>query len=391
MKPEHWKLPPRVAGVLTTLEQAGYESYIVGGCVRDHLLGIDPHDWDMTTAALPEQVRQCFRRTYDTGIQHGTITVSVGGEHFEVTTFRLDGEYLDGRHPKDVTFTTSLVEDLRRRDFTINAMAYHPARGIQDPFGGQEDLEKKRIRGVGEPVKRFREDGLRMLRAIRFSAQLGFTIEPETFAALVQEAHLIEKISGERIREETQKLLLCPYVDRVPLIWETGLLDLGAADKTVLCPALSRAAADPAVRWALLLMGMDEASRETLVARLKFDRKTEETIRTLLREREEPLPQTLPQARRLLSRLGRETGLRWLDFRVALAQTGAEEARQLGGQIVAEGHPLTIGQLALNGNDLAALGIPKGREMGALLQKMLAAVLEDPAQNTPENLKKLLP
>ena len=193
-------IPQKAAQILKTLNAAGYEAYVVGGCVRDSILGREPGDWDITTSALPEQVKELFRRTVDTGIQHGTVTVMMDKEGFEVTTYRVDGEYHDGRHPDAVTFTRSLEEDLKRRDFTINAMAYHPEHGLVDLFGGMEDIGKRIIRCVGNPVERFTEDALRMLRAVRFSAQLGFTVEENTKAALARMSGNLEHVSAERIQ-----------------------------------------------------------------------------------------------------------------------------------------------------------------------------------------------
>ena len=178
------EIPKNAETILHILEKAGYEAYVVGGCVRDSILGRSPDDWDITTSAKPEQVKALFHRTVDTGLQHGTVTVLMEKEGYEVTTYRVDGEYEDGRHPKEVTFTASLEEDLKRRDFTINAMAYNPSSGLVDLFGGLEDIERKIIRCVGDPLERFTEDALRIMRAVRFSAQLGFAIEEETRKAL---------------------------------------------------------------------------------------------------------------------------------------------------------------------------------------------------------------
>ena len=176
------EIPSSAEKILRVLEENGHEAYVVGGCVRDSILGRSPDDWDITTSASPEQVKELFRKTVDTGLQHGTITVLIDKEGFEVTTYRVDGDYEDGRHPREVMFTSSLEEDLKRRDFTINAMAYHPDRGLVDLFHGMEDMEQKVIRCVGNPMERFREDALRILRAVRFSAQLGFQIEENTQA-----------------------------------------------------------------------------------------------------------------------------------------------------------------------------------------------------------------
>ena len=201
---KHITLPEDVNALLQTLNNGGYEAYIVGGCVRDSILGRIPQDWDITTSALPEQTKALFPHTFDTGIQHGTITVVLNKTNYEITTYRIDGDYADGRHPDEVSFTSNLEEDLLRRDFTMNAIAYHPAEGFRDPFGGQEDISRSLIRGVGEPAKRFQEDALRMLRCVRFAAQLGFQVDDATYTALQENAALIEKISVERIHEEAK-------------------------------------------------------------------------------------------------------------------------------------------------------------------------------------------
>ena len=200
-------LPAKVARILNTLGEHGYEAYAVGGCVRDSLLGRTPQDWDITTSARPEQVKALFRHTIDTGIQHGTVTVMLDHEGFEVTTYRIDGEYEDARHPKEVAFTANLLEDLKRRDFTINAMAYNEVTGLVDAFDGIGDLERGVIRCVGNAMERFSEDALRMLRAVRFAAQLGFSIEQETQEAIAGLAGNIKKVSAERIQVELVKLL----------------------------------------------------------------------------------------------------------------------------------------------------------------------------------------
>lgn len=217
------KIPENVKRIIETLENHGHEAYAVGGCVRDILLGREPDDWDITTSAKPNQVKALFRRTIDTGIQHGTVTVMMDEEGYEVTTYRMDGEYEDHRHPKEVLFTPNLVEDLRRRDFTINAMAYNPKTGIVDEFDGVGDLERHRIRCVGEPVERFDEDALRMLRGIRFAGQLQFDLEEKTYSAIADRAPTLVNVSAERIRTELTKLLLAAGSDRLLLAADTGL------------------------------------------------------------------------------------------------------------------------------------------------------------------------
>lgn len=217
------KLPEKVEYIINELLKNGYEAFAVGGCVRDALLGRVPMDWDITTSAKPQQVKKIFRRTIDTGIQHGTVTVMLDKEGFEVTTYRIDGEYEDSRHPKSVEFTTNLVEDLKRRDFTINAMAYNPVVGLVDEFGGAKDLERKRIVCVGNPMERFGEDALRMLRAVRFSGQLGFTIEENTRQGIIKLADTIQNISAERIRVELDKLICSKHPENILIAHETGL------------------------------------------------------------------------------------------------------------------------------------------------------------------------
>ena len=217
------QIPEKVRWILDRLKENGFEGYAVGGCVRDSVMGRKPGDWDITTSAKPEEVKKGFQRTIDTGIAHGTVTVMIGGEGFEVTSYRLDGEYEDHRHPKHVAFTPNLEEDLKRRDFTINAMAYNPETGIVDLFGGMKDIEQKCIRCVGNAVERFTEDALRMLRGVRFAGQLGFEIEDETLRAIRACSHTITKVSAERIRVELTKLLMSKQPEKLLLAEKTGL------------------------------------------------------------------------------------------------------------------------------------------------------------------------
>ncbi len=217
------RIPAPAARIIRTLEDAGYEAYIVGGCVRDSLLKKEPKDWDITTSARPDEVKALFPRTIDTGIKHGTVTVRTGGTGYEVTTYRVDGDYADHRHPDAVTFTGRLSEDLERRDFTINAMSYNERAGLVDLFGGQEDLANRVIRAVGDPHRRFEEDALRMMRAVRFSAQLDFTVEEETRAGIRELAPTLSAVSAERIREELEKLLLSDHPEKLEELWELGL------------------------------------------------------------------------------------------------------------------------------------------------------------------------
>lgn len=220
------QMPDKVKEIIQTLVDHGYEAYAVGGCVRDSILGRTPGDWDITTSAKPEQVKQLFRRTIDTGIEHGTVTIMLDKDGFEVTTYRIDGEYEDNRHPKNVEFTSNLVEDLKRRDFTINAMAYNDKEGIVDKFRGLEDIERKIIRCVGNPDERFDEDALRILRAIRFAAQLDFAIETETEVAIEKKAKFLSNISAERIRVELEKLLMSKHPEKLIHAYKLGITEI---------------------------------------------------------------------------------------------------------------------------------------------------------------------
>ena len=264
-------MPPSVNMVIDSLHAKGFEAYAVGGCVRDTILAREPDDWDITTSASPQQVKEIFDRTVDTGLEHGTVTVLAGSGAHEVTTYRIDGEYEDGRHPKEVVFTSSLAEDLRRRDFTINAMAYNNEEGLVDLFDGIRDLQRKVIRCVGNPTERFSEDALRILRALRFSAQLGFKLDPATLDAIIALAPTLEKISAERIRVELNKLLISKRPEYMEAVYEAGItkIVLPEFDELMKTPqnnphhcynvgehtiaALQHVPADPILRWTMLL------------------------------------------------------------------------------------------------------------------------------------------
>lgn len=257
-------LPTAVTECLTTLRRGGFAAHPVGGCVRDLLLGRTPGDWDVTTSARPEQVMALFDKTVPTGLKHGTVTVLLGGHSFEVTTFRADVGYSDGRHPDAVVFGGSLAHDLERRDFTVNAMALGAEGEIIDPFGGQADLAKKLIRAVGDPRTRFREDALRMFRAIRFSAQLGFEVESETFSALLLLADSAKYVSGERVKAEVEKTLLSPHPERAFLFLSAGLLRSGTVPGDP-AAVFSGVPPEPGPRWRTFCAatGFDIASLPT--------------------------------------------------------------------------------------------------------------------------------
>lgn len=389
------RLPETVRDILNKLETAGFQAYAVGGCVRDSILGKEPDDWDLTTDARPEEVKALFPRTVDTGLQHGTVTVLLGGEGYEVTTYRIDGSYSDGRHPDSICFTPSLAEDLKRRDFTINAMAVSERGELVDLFGGQEDLARGCIRCVGDPYARFREDALRMLRAVRFAAQLNFEIEAETFKALTELSPNLARVSKERILAELTKLLLSNHPEKLELLYVAGL----APEMAAHFPGVhldSRAARLPrckALRFAAAGERITPEVLGKLLTELKSDRATRDRAVLLLTAVHKPLPESETEVRRCLSDIGHDAFTELLLLKEA--GYGSEEStggveqrteriaklRALRQEIAERGDCLEIRGLALGGAELLALGIPKGPALGACLRALLHAVLEDPARN----------
>lgn len=435
------QIPRNAEKILKMLGAAGYEAYVVGGCVRDAILGRVPGDWDITTSAKPEEIKRVFRATVDTGIQHGTVTVLMEGEPFEVTTYRIDGEYEDGRHPKEVAFTASLEEDLRRRDFTINAMAYHPDKGLVDLYGGIEDLQNRTIRCVGCAEERFGEDALRILRALRFASQLGFDIEEETQAAIRKLAGNLARISAERIQKELTLLLMGKDSGRIRDAYRCGvttvvLPELDAMMDVVqnhpchcytvgehsirameLVEQENRSKKEQAVlKWTMLLhdvgkpqvkttdeQGVDhfyghaavsEEMARKILHRLKFDNYTCDTVIKLIRYHDYPFELTEKAMRRAIHRLGEELPL-LLQVQKAdsLAQNpSVHEERlerldriwELYQQVLASGSATSIKDLTVTGRDLMELGVPQGKRIGELLNDLLEQVLEQPERNERE-------
>lgn len=426
------EMPPAAAKILQTLHEAGYEAYIVGGCVRDSLLGRSPEDWDITTSARPQQVKKLFRRTIDTGIQHGTVTVMEHGVGYEVTTYRIDGEYEDGRHPKQVSFTSLLSEDLRRRDFTINAMAYSQEEGIIDLFHGMEDLQQGVIRAVGDPAERFTEDALRIMRAVRFAAQLQYDIEPRTREALAAIAPNLKKISAERIQTELTKLLLSDRPEDLRIAWESGMTAcfLPEFDRCMEMPqhnphhcysvgehilhALPQVRKDKVLRLTMLLHdigkpdchtrdeeGVDHfhghaeisaRMAERILRRLKYDNDTVRSVITLVKYHGIKIDNTPSAMRHAIAEVGE--ALFPLLFQVKHADGAAQAPgrlaekeeqlaiwKQLYEDVYARGDCLGLKQLAVTGKDLLAAGMKPGREMGQVLQLMLEDVLDEPSHN----------
>ena len=395
------RLDAGAAVLLARLHGAGYAAYAVGGCVRDSLLGRTPQDWDLCTSARPEQVLALFGegQCIPTGLQHGTVTIKYGGQLYETTTFRTEGTYSDGRHPDQVQFVPQVQADLARRDFTINAMAYHPAEGLVDPFGGQQDLEQGLLRAVGDPGTRFQEDALRILRLYRFAARFGFAIHPDTGKAAEELCQRLDHVSVERIQEELAKLLASPapgaYLNQKILAVILPQLSAEAleAAKPVLdaCPAGAR---ELPVRWAALLGSLgEEQVRRTLKGLRCSNAWVEETavlVREMagetgdiLRGRALPEPEQV-YLRRLLGRWGLTTVQRLLAL--GAAQYPAQAARysqwrQQAEQMEQQGVCCRIAQLEVNGRDLMAVGIPAGPELRRTLETLLEAVVRGQLPN----------
>lgn len=430
------QIPKEAELALHTLQSRGHTAFVVGGCVRDSLLGRTPNDWDVTTSALPEEVADCFRnfRVIETGLQHGTLTVLVDGTPIEITTFRNDGIYLDHRHPVGVTFSNTVEDDLARRDFTVNAMAYHPERGLVDLFGGREDLKNRVIRCVGDPVTRFREDGLRILRAIRFASVLGFSLDEKTKAAVRSEKSLLEFIAPERIREEFCKLLcgvnaenvIREYVDVIGQFLPELLACRGFEQNTkyhcydvlehTLC-ALSHASNNLFVRLAVLLHDIgkplcyneDEngghfkghgpvgtAMTEQILRRLRFDNRTVEIVSRLVERHDRITPAEEKAVKRLMQKMSDQEILWLLEVqrcdRLAHAKgfdeppASLDEVPRLMERIHASNACLSLKTLAVRGDDLLRLGIPEGKSIGDALAHLLDAVIEGTLPNEREAL-----
>ena len=400
-------VPTYTLDVLRQLTHYGYKAYVVGGCVRDSLLGREPADWDVCTNATPEEMLAVFRkfRVFKTGLKHGTLTVRSRGRSVEVTTFRTDGAYTDNRHPDAVTFVTRVEDDLARRDFTINAMAYHPEEGLVDAFDGRADLAARTLRCVGEPDRRFQEDGLRILRALRFAARFEFGIERETAYAISRNRHLLENISAERIFKELQGILCAPgagdMLTAFPEVMGIILPELAslcsqeahgdnAWAHTVRAVCAAPADAFP-LRLAMLLHSVPAQAHAALL-HLKSDNATLRLVTTLVRELETPLPTTRPAMRRLIGRLGVETLQALFCAKQAhLRATGEPEpplrrARLLADALLDGPPAYTAADLALTGNDLISLGMRPGPQLGRVLATLLSEVQDEKLPNEREAL-----
>ena len=387
------QLPYEVEWVIGKIRDAGYEAFAVGGCVRDTLLGRTPEDWDVTTSARPEAVKAIFERTVDTGIQHGTVTVLKNRKGYEVTTYRIDGEYHDGRHPDSVEFTPNLLEDLKRRDFTINAMAYSHETGIVDEFGGMEDLKAGIVRCVGRPEDRFTEDALRLLRALRFSAQLGFEIEESTYAAIKTIAPNLAKVSKERVQAELTKLLLSAHPERILLLKETGLsVQIVPGFDAVFAPALfselSRLPAEKPLRWAGFLLCQSAKQAEAVLKGLKMDNETIGNVSRMIEGAKETLPLEKPAVRRAMSRYTPYQLEGALKLKELMGSPDAEEIRRLREEIIRDGDCVSLKELAVKGRDLLEAGVERGPMVGEILNHLFDLVLLHPEKNDRELLLK---
>ena len=387
------QLPYEVEWVIGKIREAGYEAFAVGGCVRDTLLGRTPEDWDVTTSARPEAVKAIFERTVDTGLQHGTVTVLKNRKGYEVTTYRIDGEYHDGRHPDSVEFTPNLLEDLKRRDFTINAMAYSHETGIVDEFGGMEDLKAGIVRCVGRPEDRFTEDALRLLRALRFSAQLGFEIEESTYAAIKTIAPNLAKVSKERVQAELTKLLLSAHPERILLLKETGLsAQIVPGFDAVFAPALfsklSRLPAEKSLRWAGFLLCQSTKQAEAVLKGLKMDNETIGNVSRMIEGAKETLPLEKPAVRRAMSRYTPYQLEGALKLKELMGSPDAEEIRRLREEIIRDGDCVSLKDLAVKGRDLLEAGVERGPMVGEILNHLFDLVLLYPEKNDREFLLK---
>ena len=430
------EIPKHANYIIKTLQHHGYEAYIVGGCVRDAVLGRTPSDWDITTSAKPLQIKSIFQKTIDTGLKHGTVTVLMEKEPFEVTTYRIDGTYEDHRRPNDVTFTTNLREDLMRRDFTINAMAYIEKDGLVDLFGGLEDLQAKVIRCVGRADDRFDEDALRMLRAVRFAAQLGFEIDQEAQDAIRRKAGFLRDMSAERIQVELTKLITSDHPEMIKTCYELGMTSIflpefdemmatpqnnphhkyNVGDHTV--EALKNIDGDKVKRLAALLhdvakpvtrttddQGIDHfyghyeksaEMAETILRRLKYDNHTIKGVKHLISWHDfrwdDETYAGMAKVRRLVSQVGIDYFEPLLDLQRAdiLGQSSylqdkklkvLDETRAIYQEVKKNHDCLSIKDLNVSGVDLIRIGIPAGKRMGIILEKLLDMVIEEPKMN----------
>lgn len=431
-------LPKGVRYILKVLSTNGHEAYVVGGCIRDALIGLSPKDYDVTTSATPEEVMSIFKKTVPTGLKHGTVEVHTHDGAYDVTTYRMDGEYEAHRYPKNVIFVDDLVEDLRRRDITINAIAYNPEKGVIDPFNGTEDISGRIVRAVGNPILRFKEDALRILRAVRLSTTLNFNIEENTLQAMVETMEGLRFISEERIRDELNNILLSKNPARgIRMLFDLGIMKYILPeimsmsgflqhnphhDKDVLghtLEVLSNVPARLPVRLAALFhdsgkpgtftvdekgighfYGHEKVSRNiarNVLMRLKYDHKTIRKVETLVYYHMTSTDmRNEVKIKRFINKLGPDnlndlTDLKIADF-IGKPEGSEEKLFEINGfrnrvqTIISRGDPRTIRDLAVNGKDILNLGVREGEDVGRILEALLEKVLKNPEDNTKEVL-----
>ena len=404
------ELPEDVRSILSKLEREGYDAYVVGGCVRDILLGKEPEDWDITTSAKPEEIKKAFVKTVDTGIKHGTVTVIINGNGYEVTTYRIDGEYKDGRHPEEVRFTRSLRDDLKRRDFTINAIAYNDSNGLKDLFYGRSDLHNRIIRAVGNPEYRFKEDALRMMRAIRFSAQLGFNIDIETYHAIIRCSHLIKQVSVERIQTELTKTLMSVNPEAVKEYQLTGLFIeilpeinkiLASRESQKVCALLKKVPNTIAMKYAALLSPLEADAARSVLKGLRLDNNTVNTVTQIIYHSKNngQIDENDIAVREAIYKLGPRLMENLFVFEAAqiqmkedvtgLTMRGARNhlktIMRIYEEVLSRGDCVTIRDLDVTGSDLLKLGL-SGKQVGETLEWLIHIVLENPKLNDKSTL-----
>lgn len=436
------KMPSSVEFILEELEKNGYPTYIVGGCVRDSLMGEEPHDWDICTAALPEETKEIFKQfpIIETGIKHGTITIVIEKEHYEVTTFRIDGDYSDGRRPDEVKFTDNIKEDLERRDFTINAIAYNPKRGLIDPFFGALDIKNEFIRTVGSADKRFQEDGLRILRALRFSSQLGFSIDLMTAMSMDDNKKLLQKVSKERITSEFNKILTGFDVHTVLTRYSNIIAEFIPEIKFMIgfnqhnsyhlydvykhsVVAIYNSKNDIYVRLALFFHDIgkpycfsiddegighfyghaikSEELTRNILKRLKYDSNTIDIVCDLIKYHDSNFADSTKNVKKLLNKIGEEKLRLLLRVRKGdlLAQSKKDQELRLSelisfeqilNKIIEENQCFSLKDLAINGNDLIGIGFKTGKAIGTTLNLLLNKVINEECENDKEVLLKIV-
>lgn len=419
-------LPEHVEHIIRKLNDSGFEAFAVGGCVRDEILGRRAADWDIATEALPRDVHRIFEKTVDTGILHGTVSVIIDGLSYEITTYRTENSYSDFRHPDNVIFGVSLLEDLKRRDFTINALAFHPDCGLVDWFGGLNDLNNKVIKTVGDADSRFAEDALRMLRAVRFSAQLGFEIEPATFESMKRNSGLIKHISIERIREELSGIILSGRPEKLADLFHSGILrhilpeleqklkDMDESEVACILSPFKYVNSGETARWSVMERICEGCGQ--IVKRLRFDGKTVELVGRIVRSLDMEVGESPSEVRKAASEIGKDIFRCLLHIRQGFVRAGfgipgektghalndsekferknkelseLNRVKRIFKEIVRSNVPLEIKDLAINGNDLIQLGLPEGVGTGLKLRGLLDAVLENPSLNNRFDLLKI--